>query len=288
MNKNKVVDLLKERAQQRSHPDGTVYASLLDSEEKEIAQKTSWSRRRIQITALENSILPERYCRNHSSLNSSEQILLLQSHVTIVGQGGLGGAVTEILARIGVGCLTLVDGDVFEDSNLNRQLLSDVAHLGQPKAEVAKQRVAGINPAVEATAVTSFLTQKNGREILGESNIAVDCLDSIPSRFVLEEACQRRGIPLVSAAIGGSSGQATVIFPRDVGLRRIYGDPDKAAPKGIETRLGTLPYTAIFMAALECAEVVTVLCKKTSTLRDKILIANIEDKSMEVISFTKT
>ncbi|MDJ0621528.1 MAG: HesA/MoeB/ThiF family protein [Desulfocapsaceae bacterium] len=286
MNRTKVVDLLKKHTQQRLHPDGTPYASLLDSDEKEIAEKTSWSRKRIQITALENSILPERYCRNHSSLNSREQILLLQSHVTIVGQGGLGGAVTEILARIGIGRLTLVDGDVFEDSNLNRQLLSDVKHLGHPKAEVAKLRVESINPAIEVTSVNSFFTQENGKKILEESNIAVDCLDSIPSRFVLEEACRRRGIPLVSAAIGGSSGQATVIFPKDVGLRRIYGDPEKAAQKGIETRLGTLPYTAIFMAALECAEVVAVLCQKTSSLQDRILITNIADKSMDVISFT--
>ena len=287
MNKAKVIELLRQRARQRSHPDGTGYASLFDEDEREIARETAWSRRSIQITALEQGILPERYCRNHSSLNSREQLLLLHSRVTIVGQGGLGGTVTEILARIGVGRLSLVDGDVFEDSNLNRQLLADVVHLGHPKAEVGKLRVNSINPAIEVRSVNTFFSDDNGEEILGESDIAVDCLDSIPSRFVLEKACRHRGIPLVSAAIGGSSGQATVIFPKDEGLRRIYGDPDEAAPKGIETRLGTLPYTATFMAALECAEVVALLCQKPSSLRDRLLITNIDDKSMDVISFTQ-
>lgn len=288
MNKVKLIELLRQRARQRSHPDGTEYASLFDKDEQEIAAETTWKRRDIQITALEQGILPERYCRNHSSLNSRDQLLLLQSRVTIVGQGGLGGTVTEILARIGVGHLTLVDGDVFEDSNLNRQLLADVAHLGHPKAEVGKLRVNGINPAVEVHSMNTFFTEENGTEILAGSSLAVDCLDSIPSRFVLEKACRQRVIPLVSAAIGGSSGQATVILPKDEGLRRIYGDPDKAAPKGVETRLGTLPYTAIFMAALECAEVVALLCQKKSSLQDRLLLTNIDDKSMEIVSFANS
>ena len=78
-----------------------------------------------------------------------------------------------------------------------------------------------------------------------------------------------------------------VVFPGDEGLRRVYGEPRKAAPKGIETRLGTLPYTAAFMAAVECAEVVEILCKQSSSLQNTLLLADIGDKSMEKMSFPK-
>lgn len=286
MTRTSLTTMLKKYARQRLQPDTTPYFCLLHSDLMEIADKCSRSLKEIEIAALENGIIPERYCRNQNSLSSREQIRLLRSHVAVIGQGGLGGTVTEILARIGVGRLTLVDADIFEESNLNRQLLSTVDDLGCSKAEAGKKRVERINPAVEVTAITTFLTRHNGEEILSGSQLAVDCLDSIPSRFDLEHACQALRIPLVSAAIGGTAGQATVVFPGDGGLRRIYGDPENAGQKGVETRLGTLPYTATLMAAIECAEVVEILCRKSSSLQNSILMADIEDKSMEKMSFS--
>ena len=286
MNTSSLHKLLKQHAKTHLRPNGTSYLSLLHHSEREIAEKTEKSQREVQIAALENDIIPERYCRNQQSLSSADQIKLLKSHVTIIGQGGLGGTVTEILARIGIGRLTLVDADIFEESNLNRQLLSTVNDLGNSKAETGKKRVQSINPAIEVSAVTSFLSSINGVDILSGSDLAVDCLDSIPSRFELEKVCQYLKIPLVSAAIAGSTGQATVIFPGDAGLRLIYGEEHNAAEKGIETRLGTLPYTATLMAAVECAEAVEILCKRTASLQNTLLLADINDKSMEKIIFS--
>lgn len=286
MDNKSLPSILKKYAQKRNQPDGTLYLSLLHSDAKTIADKCNTSLKEIEIAALENEIIPERYCRNQQSLRNKEQIQLLNSHVAVIGQGGLGGTVTELLARIGIGCLTLVDADIFEESNLNRQLLSTIEELGCSKAEAGKKRVQSINPAVEVTAITSYLNSNNGIDILSGSQVAVDCLDSIPSRFDLEEACKYLKIPLVSAAIGGLTGQVTVVFPGEDGFRRIYGDPQKAGQKGIETRLGTLPYTAALMAALECAEVVEIICKQTSSLQNSILLADIRDKSMEKITFS--
>jgi molybdopterin/thiamine biosynthesis adenylyltransferase len=211
---------------------------------------------------------------------------LLKSHVAVIGQGGLGGTVTEILARIGIGRLTLVDADMFEESNLNRQLLSTVDALGTSKVEAGKKRVQSINPAIEVTAITSYLNSINGVSILSECELAVDCLDSIPSRFDLEEACQYLKIPLVSAAIAGTTGQAMVVFPGDEGLRLVYGEAQKATEKGVETRLGTLPYTAVLMAAVECAEVVEIICKQSSSLQNNMLLVDIKNKNMEKITFS--
>ena len=236
MTRTSLAAMLKKCAQQRLQPDNTPYFSLLHCDLVDIAEKCSKSLKEVEIAALESNIIPERYCRNQRSLSNEEQIKLLQSHVAVIGQGGLGGTVTEILARIGVGCLTLVDADIFEESNLNRQLLSTVDDLGCSKAEAGKKRVERINPAVEVTAKTTFLTRSNGEEILSGSQLAVDCLDSIPSRFDLEHACQALKIPLVSAAIGGSTGQATVIFQATLdcgGYMGIQKIPDGKGSKAV-------------------------------------------------------
>jgi molybdopterin/thiamine biosynthesis adenylyltransferase len=202
----------------------------------------------------------------------------------VIGLGGLGGAVIEILARLGVGRLTLVDGDRFEDSNLNRQVLSSVATLGQPKAEAARERVERINPSVEVTARTCFLAPDNATDLLGRCGVAVDCLDNLPARFMLEDACRSAGVPLVSAAVAGASGHVTTLFPADPGLRLIYGDPQQAPPKGAETALGTLPHCVVFMASLQCAEVVKILLNRGKPLRNRLLLADLTDGVMEAVN----
>lgn len=269
----------------RTRPDGSSYTALLYADEVRIVGATGCSHKEAQIAALKNDIVPERYARNQQTIPGREQIRLLRSHVAIIGLGGLGGTVTEILARIGIGTLTLVDGDRFEDSNLNRQLLSSTDMLGQMKAEVAARRVGLLNPAVEIRKVPQFFSADTGAEILQGVDICVDCLDTITDRFMLESSCRAAKIPLVSAAIAGASGQVTVIFPDDPGLRRIYGNPGKAPKKGVETTLGTLPFAAIAIASLECAEVIALAVGRPAQLRNKLLVADFTYHSMDTVEF---
>ena len=279
-----VEELLQAHAQQRLRPDDSSYNALLFSGEKEIADQTGLSLNQIECLALEAGILPERYSRNQKTLSMEDQLRLLRSHAAVIGLGGLGGTVTEILARLGVGFLTLVDGDCFDESNLNRQLLSSTALLGQPKAPAAKNRVAAINPAVVVQEVAQFFNADNSQAILKGASVAVDCLDTITDRFILEDGCRKEGIPLVSAAIGGCSGQATLIYPGGPGLRRIYGDPGKASTRGVEASMGTLPFAAMYMAAVECAEVVTVLLGKPAELSDRLFFADVSDHTTELFT----
>ncbi len=276
--------LLKGCIQQRSRPDKSSYQAILFADACRIAEETGMTLGAVEGAALEAGIVPERYSRNQKSLSCADQLRLLRSHVAVIGLGGLGGTVTEILARIGVGRLTLVDGDVFDESNLNRQLLSSPANLGKKKAETARLRVEAINPAVEVTAVPEFFSQENGQAILQTVQLAIDCLDTIAHRFILEENCRKASIPLVSAAIGGSSGQATVVFPSDPGLKNIYGRPDKAPKRGIEAAMGTLPFGAVYMAAVECAEATTILLGKPSELQNKLFLSEITDHTTELFS----
>jgi molybdopterin/thiamine biosynthesis adenylyltransferase len=196
----------------------------------------------------------------------------------------LGGTVTEILARMGVGRLTLIDGDRFEDSNLNRQLLSSPANLGLPKTEAAAQRVGLINPAVDARVRACFLTEQNASELIAGCQVVVDCLDNLRTRFELEDACRRLGCSMVSAAVAGASGHVTAIFPEDRGLRLIYGEPQELPLKGAETVLGTVPYAVAFLASLECAEVAKILLGRGALLRDKLLVADLAEGIIEVMN----
>lgn len=287
IDKTGLIRLLHNAAQVRTRPDESSYSALLYTDELHIAQAMGCSHKEVQLTALQNNIVPERYARNQKSLGNTEQIQLLQSHVAIIGLGGLGGAVTEILARIGIGNLTLVDGDHFEDSNLNRQLLSSTDMLGKMKADAAANRVSSVNPAVEVHIIKEFFTTKNSIEILTGVDIGVDCLDTISDRFVLESSCRQANIPMVSAAIGGTSGQVTVIFPDDPGLRLIYGNAADAPKRGVEATLGTLPFAAIAMAALECAEVVALAVGRPSQLRNKLLLTDFTYHNMETVEFNE-
>lgn len=277
---------VRQSSTEAAYPDAAPYRSISVSEVKRLSTRMGISGRYIELAAITENIVPERYARNQRSLGLRGQAALLESEVTIIGLGGLGGAVTEILARIGIGRLTLVDGDSFEDSNLNRQFLSTWDSLGQSKAGAARQRIEAINDSVEVVAHQQFLDAKNGKQFLSHAHLAVDCLDNLPARFWLEAACQDSGCPLVSAAVAGTTGHVTTIFPEDRGLRLIYGDPQKVPLKGAEASLGTLPYAVTSLAALECAEVVKVLLKKDCLLRNKLLIADFDTAQFEVMQLS--
>lgn len=202
----------------------------------------------------------DRYLRNHDALSDDEQVMLSSKRVLVVGCGGLGGMVIECLARIGVGHLRVVDGDVFEQSNLNRQLLSSTMNLGRPKTLAAKQRVMAVNPLVEVDAVQADLTAENAAELLTECNVAVDCLDNIPARLLLQKAAKSAGVPLVHGAVAGWMGRICVIQPGQDLLNQLY--PDLGETQGEEQQTGTLAFTASLTASWQAAEVVKVLLGK--------------------------
>ena len=210
----------------------------------------------------------ERYLRNHDSISEEEQAFLATKRVLVVGCGGLGGMVIECLARIGVGYLRVVDSDVFEESNLNRQLLSSTMNLGRPKTLAAQQRVMAVNPLVEVDAVQAELTLENARQLLGECDVAVDCLDNIPARLVLQEAAKEAGIPVVHGAVAGWLGRICVIQPGEDLLTLLYPEPDEM--RGEERLAGTLSFTAALTASWQSAETVKLLLGK-SGLQAEIL-----------------
>ena len=197
-----------------------------------------------------------RYVRNVPALTEEECRQLSAKRVLVVGCGGLGGYTVDMLARLGVGSIRMVDGDVFEPSNLNRQLLSEVPLLGRKKAQVAAERVARVNPDVAVEAIETFLTEENAADLIRDCDIAVGALDNIPSRRILSAACEKAGIPYVYGAIQGWIAQAAVSMPGDGLIQKLFPEEVEIRDKSVLS----------FTPAL-CASIQASLCVKLLTGR---------------------
>ena len=244
-------------------------------EARHLAERFACTAKEVELAALRAGVLPERYRRNLGTVGWEGQIALLEATVAIVGAGGLGGWVIEGLARMGVGHLIVIDGDHFEENNLNRQLGCTEETVGQLKAGCLSERVAVVNGAVDVTAHATWLDENTAQDLLGGAQVVVDALDTLPARFTLEKAAAVLGIPMVHGAIGGYTGQIMTIFPGDPGLRGLYGEG--ALPeRGVETQLGNPAATPMMISAWQIQEVVKILLGQGDLLRSRLLVMDAE------------
>ncbi len=273
------VESLDAALQQLARVQGDL--SLIDlASVREISRQLGVSVKEVELAALCRRIMPARYQRNLGTVGWEGQIRLLESTVAVVGAGGLGGWIIEGLARMGVGHLIVIDGDVFEENNLNRQAFSREDLLGQSKAEAARRRVLEVNRAVEVTAHHVWLTEENAEALLQGAQVVVDALDKLPVRIMLQDVCARLGVPMVHGAIGGYIGQVTTVFPGDPGLRALYGD-GPVPERGAEVEWGNPAGTPMMVAAWEIQETVKLLIGRGTPLRRRLLFLDAESGTVE-------
>lgn len=227
---------------------------------------------------------PERYRCNATSFSFSEMKTIRQKRVAVIGCGGLGGFVCQGLARFGVGGLTLVDGDTFEESNLNRQLFATEQTLGQNKAQACKNGLFTINSHLSLHAVCEMLTEDNSSSLLRGIHLAVDCLDTPGARLTLAAACTKAKIPLVHGAIGGFYGHVANVFPGDGLLQLIY-PPSLREQKGVESKLGNPVFTPQVIAGIQVCEALKLLAERTDVLQGEMLYIDLLDYSLQRIPF---
>ncbi|MFW6148810.1 MAG: HesA/MoeB/ThiF family protein [Atribacterota bacterium] len=250
---------------------------------QDIAKKHSLSTIEVEIAALKQNIMPARYERNYDTISFSEQIHLLRSSVAVVGCGGLGGNIIEMLARLGIGNLVVIDGDIFNESNLNRQLLCTENNIGKGKAESATARIKHINSSISTKTYSQFINLKNISTIIQGVDLAVDALDNISSRFILERYCKSLKIPLIHGAINNFNGQVSTILPGDNGLETIYGPPEKYDKQNKKSVVSVPSFTPALIASLQVAEVVKVLLNRGKPLRNKLLLINLEELDINIL-----
>ncbi len=211
---------------------------------------TDWKRNGYEIV-LPQTLSPERRARYSRHLLIPEigeegQLKLLDSRILLIGAGGLGSPASLYLAAAGVGHIGIIDADIVDESNLQRQIAHSLNTLGTPKVDSAKRAIEALNPDVEVTTYRERLTSENIDRILDDGwEIIVDGADNFPTRYLMNDASVWRGIPVVHGSIYRFEGQVTVFKPGDGPCYRcLYPapPPPELAPSCAEGGvLGVLP-----------------------------------------------
>jgi sulfur-carrier protein adenylyltransferase/sulfurtransferase len=205
----------------------------------------------------------ERYSRHLlvPEIGLDGQLKLLESKVLLLGAGGLGSPTALYLAAAGVGTLGVVDDDTVDLSNLQRQVIHTTDRIGVAKVDSAEESIKAINPDVDVVKYKMRLDASNIMEIIDGYDVVVDGVDNFPTRYLLNDASVRTGIPVVSASILGFDGQLSVFKPFDGPCYRcLYPVPPPAelAPScGANGVLGVLPGTMGLLQATEVVKLVT-------------------------------
>ena len=229
--------------------------------------------------------MKKRYLRNMSALSEEDMVKLNKSRVCVIGCGGLGGYIIEMLARVGVGYITAIDGDVFDETNLNRQLLCNICNIGLNKADEARNRIKVVNPDIVIDPIVEMIDESNVDILLKGHDLVVDALDNIKTRRMLQKHSSKLKIPMVHGAIAGFYGQVTTIYPEDNTLDLIYSGKSQLN-KGIEKELGNPSFTPALIASIQVAEVIKVLLNKGEPLRKKVLFIDLLNNSFDVVDFS--
>jgi sulfur-carrier protein adenylyltransferase/sulfurtransferase len=217
----------------------------------------------------------ERYSRHLllPEVGMDGQQKLLDARVLLLGAGGLGSPAALYLAAAGVGTLGIVDNDEVDLSNLQRQVIHSSERIGVPKVDSAEQTISALNPDVKVEKYPVRLGAENIVEIISGYDVVVDGLDNFPTRYLLNDASVRLGIPVVSAAILGFEGQLSVFKPYDGPCYRCLfpvPPPAELAPScGANGVLGVLPGT---MGLLQATEVIKLILGEGDPLIGRLLM----------------
>jgi molybdopterin/thiamine biosynthesis adenylyltransferase len=213
---------------------------------------------------------------------------LLASSAVIVGAGGLGSPVLLYLAAAGVGRITVIDADPVDLTNLQRQIAHATADIGRNKAVSAAEKARAINPDVEVTACSEWLSAENAMELLRGHGVVLDCTDNFATRYLINDACVLMGATLVTAAISRFYGQIMTIVPRRGPCYRclfpvppVAGSVPTCAQTGI---LGPVPGA---LGSLQALEAMKVLLGLDGTLEGRMLAIDTRVFDVELLEVAR-
>ncbi len=211
------------------------------------------------------------------------QLKLKNAKICVVGVGGLGNPITTRLAAMGVGTLRIVDRDVIELSNLHRQTMFDESDVGQVKVEVAAKKLQKLNPDCKIEALAISVNDYTALEVVEGFDVVIDALDSVNARYALNKACVKLGIPFVTGAAVGVSGQAFTILPKESACYYCMFpelNEDTMPTCSIE---GVHPSILSIVGGIEVSEAVKIIIGKKPNLSERILHIDLEN-----LDFTST
>lgn len=191
--------------------------------------------------------------------------------VLVVGAGGLGSPVCLYLAAAGIGRIGIVDGDVVDLSNLQRQVIHFTADLGTPKVKSAAAKMKAINPDVRVDAYQEFLDSTNALQLIREYDFVVQCTDNFPSKFLVNDACVMEGKPFSHGGILGFEGQTFTHLPGTACYRCMFKEPPPAGAVPTCAQAGVLGAIAGMMGTIQAAETLKYVTGAGELLTDRLM-----------------
>ena len=235
-----------------------------------------------------------RYSRHTllQEVGEAGQIKLLGSKVLIIGAGGLGSPAAIYLAAAGIGAIGIVDFDVVDASNLQRQILHDTNDLGRPKVESAADRLRALNPDVKVIGHREPITSYNALEIIKGYDVVLNGSDNFPTRYLVNDACQFLGVPLVDASIFMFEGQVTVYQPGkpELGIeggpcyRCLYPDPPPPGEVPSCAEAGVLGVLPGIVGSIQAVEAIKLLLGIGEPLIGRLLMIDTLDMSFRTLN----
>jgi len=228
----------------------------------------------------------ERYSRQIilPNIGGKGQEKLLNGKVLVIGAGGLGSPCALYLASAGVGRIGVVDSDVVEINNLQRQIIHSTANVGKPKAESAKERMSAINPDVEVIAYKLRVTSKNILDVIKDYDIIVDGSDNFPTRYLVNDACVLSKKPLSHGGIFRYDGQAMTIMPgQSACYRCLFPEPPPPGLVPSCQEAGILGAVAGVIGTIQANEVLKYILNMGNLLAGKLLVFNALDSSFRQV-----
>jgi molybdopterin-synthase adenylyltransferase len=206
---------------------------------------------------------------------------LLGSHALVIGAGGLGSPVVLYLGTAGVGCITVVDDDTVDLTNLQRQIAHTLARVGQPKAESARIAVAAINPDVEVKPLVLRADAARLQALVAEADVVIDCCDNFATRHAVNRACVEHRKPLVSGAAIGFDGQISVYDVRqtDAPCYACLFPPESTFEEVRCATMGVFAPLVGIIGTMQAAEAIKLLSGVGSSLAGRLQM--LDARSME-------
>lgn len=207
-----------------------------------------------------------------SQIGEEGQQKLLDSTALIIGMGGLGSPAAMYLAAAGIGRIIISDFDQVEDSNLQRQIIHRTKDIGELKAFSAKRTIAEINPDCEVEALDWQLDDSELEEYIGKSDVVLDCTDNFPTRFAINRACVKMGVPLVSGAAIRMEGQIATYIPGSGGpcyqclYKEEFENTETCAMEGVLS-----PVVGV-IGTLQALEAILVLIGESDNVNGKLML----------------
>jgi adenylyltransferase/sulfurtransferase len=222
-------------------------------------------RRRILTTASSN----ERFLRQIPLIGEEGQERLARAKICIAGAGGLGSTIATYLAAAGVGSFRIIDNDIIEESNLNRQILYRIGDCGERKVDIATRAIRDLNPDATVEPVCSFIDAMTVNHLLTGADLVLDGMDNYPARYHLNRACLNLRIPYLHGAVNGFYGQATSVIPGETACLRciIPRPPDKGKVPIIGVTCGVI-------GSIQATEAIKHITGSHAALAGRLLIWN--------------